>query len=257
MLVFPQLTSGGNAQYPLVRSVADRTVANVLQDGTAVKFEDVSAGRTRWTLSFESLNDTERLAIQQLFLAAEGELNTFTLLDPASNLLAWSEDLTKPVWIADPLIQATAGVADPFGGTRAWTLTNAGQATQKIAQSIAGPAGFEYCFSVYVRGTGSVSLLRGTSDIRTVSLTSRWERASTAGRLSVTADTFQVAIALDPGASVQVFGPQLEAQPAAGPYRRSLGVQGVASVRFESDQLTTAGVGLDRNRSIIRLVSVE
>ena len=47
MLVFPQLSSGANVQYPLVREVANRTVANLLQDGSMVKFEDVAAGRRR------------------------------------------------------------------------------------------------------------------------------------------------------------------------------------------------------------------
>lgn len=258
MLVFPQLSNGANVQYPLVRMDASRTVVNVLQDGTRVKFEDVTAGRTSWVLRLESLNEAERVAVEQLFVTAEGELNTFTLLDPATNLLSWSEDFGKPAWVADPLLQATGGVADVVGGSSAWQLTNTGQASQKIAQTIAGPARFTYCFSVYARGTGSVSLVRGASDRRTFALGSAWQRISTAGNLGVSGDTFQVAITLAPGASVQVFGPQLEAQPAAGPYRRSRGVSGVyAKVRFESDHLRTTAVGLDRNSSVIRLVSVE
>ena len=261
MLIFPQLSNGANVQYPLVRIAENRTVVNLMQDGTTVKFEDESASRTRWELRLESLNEAERIAIEQLFLATEGELNPFTLLDPATNLLSWSEDFSKPAWVADPLIHSTAGVADPIGGTAAWGFTNSGQATQKIVQSVAGPAGFVYCFSLYAQGTGSVNLVRSggaVSDTRTFALTSTWRRYTIAGRLGATGDTFQVGIAVDAGGSMQVFGPQLEPQPAAGPYRRSLSTGGVYStVRFESNRLNTVAVGLDRHSSIIRLVSVE
>jgi len=256
MLVFPQLSTGANAQYPLVRVDANRTVINTLQDGTTVKFEDVSASRARWELRLDSLDEAERQAVEQLFLATEGELTAFTLLDPVTNLLLWSEDFTKSVWIFDPLIDATPGAADPFGGTAGWQITNAGGASQKVAQIIAGPAGFEYCFSVYVRGTGSVKLMRST-DTTTFALTSMWQRIFTAGSVSTTGDTFQVAIALDAGGQAEVFGPQLEAQPAAGPYRRSRGDGGVVKVRFESDRLSSTAVGLDRHSSVIRLISVE
>lgn len=261
MLVFPQLSSGANVQYPLTRTDASRTVVNVLQDGTMLKFEDVSASRTRWELRLESLDEAERLAVEALFVATEGELNTFTLLDPATNLLSWSEDFSKAVWVADPLIHTVSGVSDPLGGTAAWQLINTGQASQNISQTLAGPAGFEYCFSAYVKGTGSVSLLRSsgsTSEVRSFVLSNTWQRVATAGRLGVTADTFHVGIALDAGGSAEVFGAQLEAQPAAGPYRRSLAVGGVyPKVRFDSNRLSTVAVGLDRNSSVIRLVSVE
>ena len=80
---------------------------------------------------------------------------------------------------------------------------------------------------------------------------------STAGALSATGTTFEAAFALAPGASVQVFGPQLEAQPAAGPYHRSLGSSGVYTVRFETNALSSDAIGLDRYSNVIRLVSVE
>jgi hypothetical protein len=260
MLVFPQLSSGANVQYPLVRSDAARTVINTLPDGTTIKFEDVSAGRIHWILPLSSLDGAERLALEQLFLATEGELNSFTLLDPASNLLAWSEDFAQSVWVADPLIEKTGGMADPLGGTAAWQMTNSGIASQQIGQQIEGPSGFEYCFSAHVQGSGAIHLVRsggGASSTSTFALTNSWQRISTAGSLSATGATFKVDVALDAGGTVQIFGPQLEAQPAAGPYRRSLGSSGVYSVRFESNLLNSDAVGLDRYSSVIRLLSVE
>lgn len=257
MQIFPQLSSGANAQYPLARTSVSRTVVNVLADGTMLKFADISAGQTRWQLQLNSLDEAERLAVESLYLASEGQLNTFTLLDPASNLLSWSEDFSKPVWVADPLLEAVGGFSDPVAGTASWQLTNTGSAAQQVTQAINGPAQFEYCFSVYVKGTGNVTLMRSGA-ARAFTLTGAWQRIESAGTVTSAADTFEVSIVLSAGAAVQVFGPQLEAQPAAGPYRRSLGVSGVYSkVRFESDRLSTAAVGLDRHSSVIRLVSVE
>ena len=253
MQVFPQLSSGANAQYPLVRVRSSRTVVNVMQDGSQVKFGDVATERTRWALQMHSLDEAERVAVEGVFMAVGGQLRAFTLLDPAANLLSWSEDFGKAAWVADPLLQRTSGV----GG---WTLTNTGQVVQGIAQSVAGPAGFEYCFSVYVQGSGSVSLVRssgGVTETRGFVLTSERRRISTAGRLAVTGDSVQMAIRLSPGATATVFGAQLEAQPGAGAYKRSLGDSGVVQVRFASGRLETEAVGLDRNSSVIHLVSVE
>ena len=256
MLVFPQFSSGANVQYPLVRVASNRTVINALLDGSVVKFEDVSAGRARWELRLESLDEAERQSVEQLFLATEGELKSFTLLDPTTNLLSWTEDFSKPVWVFDPLIQAIGGIADPIGGSAAWQVTNSGQASQQVVQAIAAPAGLGFCFSIYARGIGSVNLVRSTTTTG-FALTSSWQRISTAGSSSGTGDIFQIAIALDPGGHVQIFGPQLEAQPAAGPYRRSLAAGGVSLVRFDSDRLNTVAVGLDRHSTVIHLVSVE
>ena len=255
MLVFPQLFSGGNFQYPLRRADEFRTVAVAMEDGSVVKFEDVSGQRVHWTLPLSSLTNAEWAAVEQLYLAVEGPRNTFTLLDPASNLLSWSEDFSQSVWVKDPLIQATGGLTDPVGGTAAWTLTNTGQAAQQVSQTLAAPAAFEYALSAFVKGSGSVNLLRAGQS-RTFALTNTWTRVVMAGTASA-ADSIQVGIQLAAGKSVQVFGPQLEAQPGAGPYRRSRSLGGVYSkVRFDSQSLDVTAVGLDRNSSVIRLVSV-
>lgn len=261
MLVFPQLLTGANAQYPLLRETEYRTVVNRLDDGTELKFEDASAQRVRWTLPLASLNDAERQAVEQLYIAAEGQLQTFLLLDPGSNLLAWSEDLTRTVWHKDPQLVSTTGIADPAGGTAATQLTNSGAATQQISQSIGGPGNFLYAFSVFVKGSGNatLSLSSGGANIqRTFNATAQWTRISFAGNPGASAGTSVTAAIIVPaGGSVAVFGPQLDAQPAAGPYRRSQGVSGVfPKVRFDMDPLTIRAVGLDRNTTVLKLVTV-
>ncbi len=105
----------------------------------------------QWRLAYSDLTDGERLSIESLFEASQGQLNTFTFLDPTDNLLMWSEDWTQAVWTPDPLLQVSSGVQDPLGGSAAMQLTNTAQTTQQIIQNISGPSSFVYCYSVYLR----------------------------------------------------------------------------------------------------------
>ena len=111
---------------------------------------DTGAQKVQWRLQYSSLTDGERSSIESLFEDSQGQLNTFTFLDPTDNLLMWSEDWTQAVWAADPLLQVTGGVQDPLGGSDAMQLTNTAQTTQQIVQNTSGPS-FLYCYSVYVR----------------------------------------------------------------------------------------------------------
>ena len=55
------------------------------------------------------LSDEEAAALRAFFDAAEGTLNGFTFLDPAGNLLAWSDQLDNAAWQTDPLLSLTGG----------------------------------------------------------------------------------------------------------------------------------------------------
>ena len=89
-----------------------------------VKLADPGAAITEWHLSFAEMSDQELAALEALFQATEGRLTPFTFLDPADNLLAWSEQQNQAVWQADPLLTLTGGVADPMGGTAAFQVSN-------------------------------------------------------------------------------------------------------------------------------------
>src|SRR5262245_61539845 len=115
MLVFPQLTTGAVALYPVTRGVNLRTVVNALPDGSTVVFGDPDAAKTHWELRAQGLTAAEWNAIETLFKTVSGRWQTFTLLDPAGNLLAQSEDFGATAWTNGPLIQLTPGVQDPFG----------------------------------------------------------------------------------------------------------------------------------------------
>jgi len=101
MLYFPQLASGAVSQFPCKKVVHQRTVVNQLLDGSEVKLFDPAGCTVEWDLDLESLTSAEWNAMAALFQAAEGQLGTFTFLDPFGNLLSWSEALSASVWAAD------------------------------------------------------------------------------------------------------------------------------------------------------------
>ena len=77
---------------------------NQLPSGFTIRMADMGAQKVQWRLRYSSLTDAERSSIESLFEASEGQLNTFTFLDPTDNLLMWSEDWTQAVWTAESAI---------------------------------------------------------------------------------------------------------------------------------------------------------
>jgi hypothetical protein len=183
MAVFPQLTSGALAQFPVRKSNQLRTVVNTMADGSVVKLADPAGAITEWQLQYSNLSDAEAAAMQQFFLSMEGSLNVFTFLDPTANLLAWSDQLTNDVWTADPFAGLTGGVADPLGGTNGWTLSNSGAAPQGVYQTLNVPGGYTYCLSVYVQSaTPGTAILMLAGNQTTVTVGSGWTRFAVTGQ---------------------------------------------------------------------------
>lgn len=259
MIYFPQLSSGATGQFPITRQRSARTVVNQSCQGYQVKLADPAAAITEWHLSFEEMSDHELAAVEALFQAVEGRLTPFTFLDPADNLLAWSEQQNQAVWQAGPLLELTGGVADPMGGTAAYQVSNPTGATLMLQQSINAPASLDYCLSLYARSDQSarVWLLRGSAtDARAISR--QWTRLTSAGQLQDTADSINFGIALDPGTTVDVFGIQAEAQTTASLYKQTAETGGVyPNARFQSDALTITTVGPSRHSCELDIVNVE
>ena len=259
MIYFPQLSSGATGQFPITRQRLARTVVNQSCQDYQIKLADPGAPITHWHMSFEEMSDQELAALEALFQAVEGSLTPFTFLDPVDNLLAWSEQQNQPVWQASPLLTLTGGVADPMGGMAAYQVSNPTAATLTLQQSINGPASLDYCLSLYARSDQSTRmwLVRGSeTDARAIS--SRWTRLISAGQLQDTADSISFGIALDPGATVDVFGIQAEAQTTASLYKQTTETGGVyPNARFQTDTLTITTVGPGRNACELDIVNVE
>jgi hypothetical protein len=261
MLYYPQLTTGALCQLPVTQRVSVRTVSNEMLGGDTITMADPHDDSMRWQLQYSGLTDAEWASIEQLFDAVEGRLTTFTFLDPTDNLLMWSEDWTKPVWAADPLLQLVSGIQDPFGATNAMQLTNAAQATQRIMQNIAGASWFQYCFSVYLRSNVSsvvqmVASAGGHDSLIAIATGPAWVRAVASGSLAIIQNGLAFGIELPAGATIQAFGAQVEAQPAAGEYQKTIDLGGVYSnTRFDSDSLTLSTNALNQNSGTISLYS--
>src|SRR5579875_252526 len=154
-LVFPQLSSGALAQYPIKKTKTVRTIKNVMQDGSILTNSDPFGSHLVWQLVYTELDDADIQALQTHFAACSGPLYGFTFIDPTDNMLVSSSDLTKTAWQMSPLVQLTAGIADPSGGSGAVTVTNTSQASEQIAQVLKVPANYQYCFSVYAKAGGA------------------------------------------------------------------------------------------------------
>lgn len=261
MYYYPQLTTGAVVQFPAARVVNMRTVVNQLLSGYTIRMEDSGAQQVQWRLQYAGLSDSERTAIESLFGSVEGQLNTFTFLDPTANLLMWSEDWTQAVWTADPLLQVTGGVQDPTSGSDGMQLTNTASTPQQVIQTIGGPSNLVYCYSLYVRSNVPVTVslvvqATGQTALTAVTAGAAWTRVMTSGSLSVQQDGIAFGVQVPAGGQIEVFGAQVEAQPEAGLYKKTIDLGGVyASTRFSSDVLNFTATAVNQNSCQLGLVS--
>ncbi len=249
MLYFPQLSSGAMSQFPCKKRVRQRTVVNALADGGEVKLFDPGACRVEWEIDLASLTNAEWGAIAELFQAAEGQLGTFTFLDPFGNLLSWSEEPAAAAWVKDARLTLTAGVADPQGGTGAIRIANATGAAQSVAQTAAVPSWYRYCFSVWARSdtAAQVTLFVSAgmeSAQQSLTVGPAWRRPTLAARLTTQQEATTFGVAIPGGATVEVFGFQAEPQVGASSYKAT-GAQGgvYTSAAFLDDVLEMTGEG--------------
>lgn len=253
---FPQLTAGTLAQFPVVRSRQWRTISNQTEGGELISLPDSPADRITWDLQYQDLSDAEAGRVNALFASAAGQAGVFGFVDPLANVIAWSEDLSRPDWQAG-LLQVAGGVTDPLGGTGAWTITNPTAGELLLQQTLGLPGEYVTCFSAWVRAAnpGTVVLARDASR-QSFAVTSAWKRVylSGAGAAGSTAAGFGVAVAA--GQRVQVFGLQVEAQPYPSAYKPSSAARGIyAQTRFATDELQVVSTGVGRSDCRIQLIS--
>ncbi len=263
MLCFPQLSTGGLAQYPASRRRRRRSVVNVTPDGTRIAWADSAAKSVLWELDLIGLTAAEMGAVEELFETCEGRATDFLFLDPLDNLLGWSEDLQAAIWAAGPMLTRMAGRPDPLGTTRATRLVNTGQAAQRLTQTLSAPSWFQYCFSLRLRsdsaGTARLVLeAGGVTEVRAVLTGSSWAEAWLSTNTGGTGEIVTVGLELDAGSAVDVFGLQLEAQMGPSPYKRTTGRGGVyPNSRFHGDLVRSTAEGVDWFSAAVRITSRE
>ncbi len=260
MLVFPQLSTGAPAVYPVTKRIVQRSVVNVIEDGRSDVLSDPDAVFIGWELRPSGLTRAEWTAIETLFQQTSGKWGSFTFLDPTGNLLAQSESFGNPVWINGPLLQLTPGIADPWGTLRATRVVNGSQADEAITQTLNVPGNFQYCFSVWARTTaGSRVTLAVANAAKSFALGSQWQRvfvSANPGHAGATTVAFGAH--LDAGGSVELFGMQAEAQLGPSDYKPTGTRGGVYSrARFDTDQLMVTAQATDVYDAVIQVISTE
>jgi hypothetical protein len=231
-LVFPQLTSGALAQYPIRKTRLARTIKNLLTDGNLILNSDPYGSRLLWQLEYIELSDSDVAALQTHFANCVGPFHAFTFIDPTENMLVSSADLTGAPWAIPSSVQVTAGSPDSFGGTGAFTLTNNGQVAQGITQTLPVPASYQYCFSVYVRSVQGAAITLAASGVSTNSSEtfaagSSWTRITLSTRLNDPGQSIATGFTLAAGQQADIYGPQMEPQLVPSRYRPTLQRGGV------------------------------
>jgi hypothetical protein len=257
MLVYPQLGTGALGQFPIRKQRRARTVVNAAADGSSFKLADPAGTTTEWTLAYACLTDGEKAALEQFFAAAEGTLNGFTFLDPTANLLSWSGKLDEAVWARDPLVSVAIGMADPAGGSGAWRMANPGAAAQAISQTLAAPGGYLYCVSAYVRAeaVSTATMLLGNSRGEQAVQT-QWRRIAFAGNGDATAESIRFGLEIPAGATVDVFGIQVEPQSGASVYRASTTGGVYENARLRDDELSITTTGPNYHSCTVNIIHV-
>jgi hypothetical protein len=261
-LFFPQLSTGAMAQFPFSKIRSVKTVQNVSADGSVIASADPASARIVWDLRYNELLPAEVQAIQQFYAACCGPYSAFTFIDPADNMLQYSSDLTNAAWNLSPNVSVTPGAADPMGGSAGFTVVNSGQIAETIGQTVIVPANYQYCFSVYVKSpiSSPVALTR-TGSVATASNSYScgpvWTRISSSGQLADAGTTLTAAVQLQPGQTIQLFGPQLEPQGDASPYRATSSRSGIyPNAHWSSNQLIFSANGPSSFASTFSIESV-
>lgn len=255
MQVYPQLPSGALSQFPVKKLHQVRTLVNTSADGRAIKLADPGAETVEWQLRYTGLSDVELGSLQQFFATAEGSLNSFLFLDPTANLLAWSSDLVNAAWAAGPMLTTSSGVADVAGGTSGWHMANAGAGAQQLTQTISAPGRYVYSFSMYLRSEAPsmVTLLLG--DSRSVQPCGpTWRRASYTGTGDPSARSMTFGVEFTAGASIDVYGPQVEPQASPSIYKASSESGVYEDARFKSDSFTFTSTDVNRHNATVNII---
>jgi hypothetical protein len=179
---FPQTGAGSIAQFPVQRTRQWRWISNQMESGEMVQLPDTPASRIAWSLKYMDVTAAEAARFSTLFATCFGQYGAFIFVDPMANLLAWSEDFSRPDW-QPGLLSTSAGAADPIGTQRASTVMNSAAAEQALTQALDLPGDYVACLSVWARSDsgGSFALVRDGARSN-VQLTPSWTRYNISGK---------------------------------------------------------------------------
>ena len=155
--------------------------------------------------------DVPRFDYDPSTLACKGLL----IEEARTNILPYSQDFSQVVfWNVNTTMGVASGVADPWGGTTAFTLTANG-ANSLFGTSRTGTSGIAYTGSIWIRRrTGSGTIVMRVGDNISVNITSQvsssWSRVPVSNTPTTTTVRFFISLATS-GDEVDIWGAQLEA----------------------------------------------
>ena len=82
MAQFPKLKTGAVAQYPAVREQRYASEVHKFLDCAEQRYRDFAAGRKRWVIQLENLDETETARLNRFFDEQQGRLGVFEFEDP-------------------------------------------------------------------------------------------------------------------------------------------------------------------------------
>jgi hypothetical protein len=257
MWIFPELSSGAAAQFPWRRTIGFRTVRNRFAAGQEIDYGDILFAQRRWELPLTDLEDAEWQAIHNLFEETGGRRLPFTFVEPGANLLAWSGDLDKGVWVKSSGVTVDAGQPDPGGGSAASTLSAGG--TWTVSQTIAAPASRAFAVSAWLKCNASGSTLGlsdGAGQTKQVQIAgdNAWRLYELPWRQASAADQVIFEISGSGGATIDAYGLQVEPQLGRSSYKRTGEQSGIfVNAFFDQDSLEQSITAPNQNSGIVRI----
>ena len=252
MPLFPQLLSGAIAQFPLEKRYSVSNITNFQEDGSRYRVEGQSPVQIGWTLTFGYLTESESNTLTSFFESVAGRFLTFTFLDPNGNLVAWSEDLTQPVWAKSSLFTVSVSTENGFA---ILLMGSSGPSIVSISQIVQCPAAALLCFSVFARSEQAASLTLSIADIsRSFEISDMWRQYSVTRSGSGDGDTTSIGLTLSGQASLSRI--TVSAQPAPSNYNATGEKSGVfQKTRFDQDNILISALDKDHYSCEVRLIS--
>ncbi len=82
MIAFPLLKTGVVLQYPATRMIQNPTCVLSFLDGTEQRFPLYRSPLRKWTIRLDLLDENEMAALEDFFLAEQGQAGNFAFTDP-------------------------------------------------------------------------------------------------------------------------------------------------------------------------------
>lgn len=253
-MYFPVLRSGVAVQYPLSRA-EEFWLAEVEAPGGFLWRSP--AGRPplrRWRLVLDEISDEEASALESFYEACRGGWETFSFADPMGNLLAWSEDPSRPAWGRSPGVSVSRAGGD--AGAAEFLVVNSSGAAGLLWQDLDLAPGAAVCFSCEIQGApGQEAAIVAAGTRRPVVAAGAWKAEHVTG---VSPGGLQrVGLEVPGGAALRVRALQAVAQIAPSEYQPTYETGGIfPETRFAQEGLWIVSVAPGRSRAMITLESV-